>query len=413
MELHRIISWYASLSVIMGPILQPYNLYGKSVALLLMFFNILFFSVYGITRKQKIFIRPDRKYLIFLIYSLTLPILLGITLYKVDVGASVRGILVFSVSLFCYLSFANIKDLKKIYKYFVYLAIGVFFAQEICWHIYDFRFPALIPFLELNYEMGMEEFLKVQLIQERSSSIFLEPAHFAIFVLPYLAIKMIDNEKIQKAISFETLFLSIVLVYLRSGIGFVCMMMIWLIFMTRLQISKRRKMSIIMSGFLFFILVVIFTDLSTFLYDSFFSRSAEITGDSSHESGMIRVYRGFLVYDDFPLIGKLFGVSNGAIEDVVRHSSAANLFDDIIYINNAQKLLIGYGFVGVFSFLCYLRGVVKRNPYSTYLILLFLLICFMENMLFDSRMMLYLAIGALPYNSINRINYDKKSIYNY
>ena len=406
-------SWYASLSIVIGPILQPYTLYGKSIALLLMFFNIFLFSIYSMMR-ARLFIKPNSKYIYFLVYGLTIPIFCGVLLYKVDVGASVRVFLVFSACLLCYISFANITYIKKNYRLFVYLAIGVFFAQEFCWHVFGFRFPALIPFFELNYEMGMEEFLKSQLIKDRSSSFFLEPAHLAVYVLPYFAIKMKDNELSNRMISFEIIFLTFFLIYLRSGLGFVCLTLLWLLMLSRSRMSHSRKLSFVLFAFFVLGLALIVTDLGAFFYDSFFSRAKEIiSSNSENESGMIRVIRGFLVYQDFPLLGKIFGVSNGAISDVVTHSSVANMFDNETYLNNIQKLLIGYGFIGCLLFLSYIHSIIKRNPYTTSIIAVFIVICFMENMLFDSQMMLYFAIGALPYSIILKERNDKKGIYNY
>ena len=413
--LHRLLSWYASFSVIIGPILQPYNLFGKSVAQLLMFANILIFTSYGMAKGFKSFKKPDRMYIFFLAYFLTLPVMIGTMLYKVDIGASYRGILVFSASLLCYISFADMTRLKKIYCFFVYLAIVVFFAQEFCWYFLGFRFPGLIPFFELNYEMGMEEYLLFQLTRDRSSSIFLEPAHVAIFTLPYMIIKMVDNEEQKSLFSFETLFITFFLIWLRSGLGFVCLLVVYLTFLLRSRINPSRKVAFILFGSILSIAVLTLTDLGMFLYESFFSRSAELTGNSSNGSGFIRITRGFLVYKDFPLTGKIFGVSNGAIADVVIHSSANNLFDGDTLLNTIQKILIGYGFIGTLLFLYYLHIIAKRrNQYSFYLVLTLVIICFLENMLFDSRMLIYVAIAAIPSFEKKRIikKYDKKSIYN-
>ena len=95
------------------------------------------------------------------------------------------------------------------------------------------------------------------------------------------------------------------------------------------------------------------------------------------------------------------------------HSSVANMFDNETYLNNIQKLLIGYGFIGCLLFLSYIHSIIKRNPYTTSIIAVFIVICFMENMLFDSQMVLYFAIGALPYGIILKERNDKKGIYNY
>lgn len=401
---HKYVSWYASLSTVIGPILQPYNLFGKSMALLLMFANIFILGFYGIVKGHNPFIKPDRRYVLFLAYCITVPVLLGMALYHVDIGSSYRGLLVFSASLLCYISFADMSSLKKIYRFFVYVAIAVFFAQELCWYFLGFRFPGLIPFFELNYEMGMEEYLKFQLTRDRSSSIFLEPAHVAIFTLPYMIIKMVDNEEQKNLFTFETLFISFFLIWLRSGLGFVCLLIIYLLFLLRSRINPSRKVAFILFGSILSIAVLTLTDLGSFLYESFFSRSEELTGNSSNGSGFIRITRGFFVYADFPLIGKIFGVSNGAIEDVVIHSSAYNLFDEDTLLNTIQKILMGYGFIGTLLLYNYLQRIAKRrNQYSFYLVLTLVIICFLENMLFDGRMLLYVVIAAIPTIGQNRI----------
>ncbi len=409
-----LISKYAAISVVVGPILQPYNLYGKSVASVLMFMNIVILGVYGLIKGKRSFIKPDRSYITFLLYCLTLPVLLGLLLYSVDIGSSFRGILVFSACLLCYISFVSFDYLKQAYRFFVFAAIVVYVAQEFCFLFLGFRFPALIPFFELNYEMGMEEFLKEQLIKDRSSSFFLEPAHLAIFVLPYLTMLLVDNSRKKKFFSIESVFITLFLIYVRSGVGAISMLFLYGLVFLNSHISSSRKLSVLIVAVIVIGLAFSIESVRSFFYDSFFSRSVELVGDSSNESGLKRVTRGFMVYSDFPLIGKMFGVSNGAIEDVIRHSSAASLFGEETYLNNIQKLLIGYGFIGVFLLFRYMFSTLKRrNIYSLYVMAIFTALCFMEIMPFEARMMLYFAIAALPLYKVNKGKHDKKSIYNH
>ena len=412
---HRIISWYVSLSIILGPILQPYNLFGKSMALVFMLVNVVFFFLYSLIWGRKNKFKPDSSYYLLLFYFLTIPILIGSLLYKVDYGASIRGLLVFSASLLLYASYAELSIIKKIYRFFVIFAIGIFVAQEVFFFLYGTRFPALIPFLEINYEMGMENYAEYLISRERSSSFFLEPAHLALFVLPYFIMKIVDNENENKLLSVEVITLTIFFIYLRSGLGFVCLLTVWAVFFLKSRINRQRKIAFISFVGVSLLMAIFTSDFGDYLNESFFSRAKELSGNSSNGSGMIRVTRGYMVYKDVPIIGKIFGVSNGATSEVVMKSSASRLFNDETYLNNAQKLLIGYGFIGVFLFIYYIiRISKKRNQYTPVLMLVFLEICLMENMQFDGRMLLYFAIAAIPvYKRIKVKEYDKKSIYNY
>ena len=63
------------------------------------------------------------------------------------------------------------------------------------------------------------------------------------------------------------------------------------------------------------------------------------------------------MYADFPLLGKIFGVGNGAVGDVVMNSSARWMFNDETYLNNFQKLIIGYGFIGSILFINYMKSL--------------------------------------------------------
>lgn len=416
MKSEKLISWYASLSIIIGPILQPYNFLGKSMALVVMLANVVLFSLYTMFLNKRRILKPDSSYFLLLLYFLTVPILFGSLMYKVDYGASLRGLLVFSASLLLYASYADLSYLKNIYKFFVILAVGVFVAQELCFVFLGYRFAALIPFFELNYEMGMDNYVEYLLDRDRSSSFFLEPAHLSVFVLPYFIIKMVDNKLKGRLVSADVVLLTVFFIYLRSGLGFVCLLIIWLVFFFKSQISQQKRVSFIIGASFLFMVLLMVSDLGSYLYESFFIRTGEVFGKASNESGLIRITRGFLVYQDFPFICKVFGASNGAIDDVIRHSSVHKMFNEESYLNNLQKLLIGYGFIGV-SLLCYYihRISNKRNPYSSLILIVFIVICFMENMLFDGRMLLYFAIAAIPasrYLKIYKKN-DKKSIYNY
>ena len=393
-----ILNLYITISVLIAPILQPYVLAGKSISLLLMLSNSILLLIY----KFPYIISTNRneiKFLFFLLYALSIPVIVGTILnYNIEIGSSYRGILLFSFCLFLYPEFVDYERLKNIYRVFVYSAIIVFFAQELSFNLLGFRFSALIPFFQISYEEGTEEFMLYQMTQSRSSSFFLEPAHCATYIFPYFAISLYEAKKKGKILSKENLFLLFFFILFKSGMGIVCSGFMFLLYLKN-NISRKGKLLIIMYLILLLFIILFANTLYLFFEENYLSRSKELSYITENSSGMIRITRGFRVFGDMSLLGQLFGLSNGAIGDAVKHSSIAYLFGDNSYVNNVQKLLIGYGVIGTSLFIVYAMQCYKLGTTLTKLVIFsFFLISLMSNNLFDSVMLLYFCVAICKHD---------------
>ena len=91
---------------------------------------------------------------------------------------------------------------------------------------------------------------------------------------------------------------------------------------------------------------------------------------------------------------------------LVKHSSIAYLFGDNSYVNNVQKLLIGYGVIGTSLFIVYAMQCYKLGTTLTKLVIFsFFLISLMSNNLFDSVMLLYFCVAICKHDDYQNNNY--------
>lgn len=393
---HNLKRYIGSISILLAPILHPYSFHGVSMGVYFLFINsLILWCIFLFKRKNFTTYNDTKVSLPFYLYAFTLPVLVGLVLYGSNgIGASYRGLLVYAITFPIFVKAIDYVFLKKVYTIIVFLLSAIFICQELLYYSTGIRFSALIPFLELNYDMEMEDFIANQVIKTRSSSMFLEPAHFAQYLVPCLALNMGDLINKKKLMNVTVLFISLILFFLQSGSGMIMLGILYYLYFKKQKI----KTSYLLGLFIILIALVLIVDLNAneSIIAALFERRNEFTANKNEiGSGMIRVIRGYYVYSDFPLLGKIFGVSNGVVGDVVMNSSAKWMFNDETYLNNFQKLIIGYGIIGTALFIKYMKSLYAKGVFSGNAILTcFIAVSFMENMFFDSKMLFYMCIAV-------------------
>lgn len=406
----KTISWinkYASLSLVIGPILEPYNIPGTSLAVykVFMLFNIVLFFL---KRKNAIWI--PNTYNSFVVYAFTIPILNALAHnYMSHLLGSYLTLTFFSANLLLSALFIDLNYLKKYYKYLIWITCGIFFAQEASFIILGRRFMALIPFLEVHYEgFTNESFAASMSLINRSCSCFLEPSHFAQYILPFLAFTLGELHEKNKEIGFYPILITVALLILRSGVGLLTAAALWSVFII---FSKR---SFYIKALIIFPLVAIMVFVLYAEYSST-EEGAEVVGrvaqlnpnDNEYmTSGIIRVYRGYWVYGVLDYFVQLFGVGIGGTNDAIDQSSLSWMFwTGEHYLNNVQTLLIGYGIVGTIIFSCFLFKLTRKTSFiATLLVVAFIATSLMESYFYTSKMLMYIAIPfVLCYQQSNPI----------
>ena len=222
---------YASFALVFGPLLTPYYFPGTTIPLenFFLLFNIILLLCYN--KFRPVYFVP-KGYSLFFIYALLAPII-GYLCYKNfdSYKSSYVSIVLFTMSLILLVPHLEYNLIKKYYKVCVSVAIVVFVAQELMFNIMGYRFSALIPYLPVRYSyVTTSEFIANQMIAPRSQSVFLEPSHFAQFLLGYLAILLGENVQKRKLFSVSTLVLSLILLLTWSGNAIILTLLLWLVF---------------------------------------------------------------------------------------------------------------------------------------------------------------------------------------
>lgn len=382
-----------SFLIVLTPLLEPYRIGSVTLDT----FALLISVCIGLSTKTanlnfKYGAKP------FFIYALLVPNIIAISYgYIEHIPSSITVLVLYILmytKVFPSLSFSY---LMRKYKLLIYVVCIVFIIQEFMYASLGYRFVAMIPFLDVKYpDMSMASFIYGQMYYPRSSSFFLEPAHMAHFILPYLAYSLGKNSSglsLNKYI--EPILLTSILFILRSGCGVIGASAIWLLYLIHVDLPGPKKVIFFSIGLL--IASFTFNKLaSTEIGTSLLDRSSEIeVGGDYERSGTIRIFRGYYVYGAMNFIQQLFGVGTGGSVNVIEQSPYFKMFFGTErYLNNIQMFLVGFGMIGTMLFSFHFRKLFKANNLSGKLVLIaFLSTCFLESFFMTSKMIIYFILA--------------------
>lgn len=384
-KLHKFVNF----AIVILPLFQCYNFFGINAGKILMFLYFLFLLVFG--KKKKYLPKPLK---LFLIYAFTIPQFVAILLgYTSNFVGSYITLTLYILCLCFSIPYINICLFKKYYSVVIVIAIGVFTLQEISALLTGARFSALIPFLTLYNGVPASQFASVIANESRSCSLFVEPSHFAQYLAPFLAISLCELSKKNKLFDGMSVIVSMVLLLLRSGNGLLMLAFIWMLHLLFVDIKWSKKIFIVIPlvfvGLLYTLPRLAESEQGQEILERQKTMEMDYSGES--RSATIRIYRGFFVYGDAPAVVKILGVGLGGADDVIDKSSYNWMFFKEHYLNNASGLLISYGVLGTILFLLFLFSFRIKKEKGTNLALWgFIILCFMESFMFDTRMLLYL-----------------------
>lgn len=387
---------YASLALVIGPLLAPYSFPGTTVLLptVFMLMNCVLFFFWKSPKRGF-----PKYYKIFLIYLLTIMVINTYT-HGYSVKSSLVPVVLFSGSLLLYTPFIDLTLVKKYYRFFSFLAIAVLLLQESLSLLFGIRFSALIPFLPSAYvELGINsaDFAANQTLNYRNCAFFLEPAHCAEYLLGYLAFALADNvDNKERFLSKDMIVVIIGLLILKSGTALLVSGLVTLLYFFLNQSSLKKKVFVVIVLLVGFFA---YNEFSTSINDfDILQRSKELSLSNAQEeryasSGAIRIFMGYFVFDELPTLEKFTGIGLSGVSDFAQSTYLGELFERHA-VNTIQAFLIGTGIIGLFLFLlCYINIFAKNSVCGVFLLMIFLLICFISSQQFTIVMLLYMVLG--------------------
>lgn len=373
-------------------VINGYTLgFGKTLGLSLpqLFFPFIFvYAILGCGIRE--FVIP-KLYIYFILY-ISIVNLLTAPEFSLSNVISI-ALFGFSIAFMLSYSLLDINDFLRFYKILVIVSIGFFAFQELNFKAFGLRPSGLVPGLPLmaNSEGGDASYAEQLSKAYRSSSFFLEPSYFADFLGPFLGVSLFMMKGAQRYI--YSAIITITLLVLGSGNGLLIMAIVWgfRMFKTVKNASFLAKVaSVLFFASLIFATVLYFR--SSEMGASVIERSSNLDSD---RSASMRIYRGWAVYDDMPIIYKIVGANSHRIDSFIMNSSSSFLFEqNDKYLNTWQYIFITGGVIGFILFFLFLFSVYRNNTdLGKILVLLIVATSFTSSTYLSVGMLFYLVFA--------------------
>lgn len=304
--------------------------------------------------------------------------------------------------------------IEKIYVVLSFICSIILIFQFVYLQVTGNYFSFVIPNLCLstNFANSSEyySFLQTEMLwyqkSYRPTSFFLEPAHFCEYVI-FSVVMIIFSYK--KDFFSKLCFFSIVsaIILSRSAIGFFLLLIILTYKFKNLIFSLKAYRRYII---LFICLILFFVLLSgTDLFEKALWRVSTVS-DSNSSTGNLRLIRGFVIFNEFPIVNKLFGIGFGNFDAFVEEYNILTFFDNSLdrrneFMNSISVVLVSGGLVGICIFLLFLINCFKKASDKQRLyFIIFVVLLFCTNNFFKETYMLSLLFILLPQGSNNNIS---------
>ncbi|KGA96288.1 hypothetical protein BALCAV_0217195 [Alkalihalobacillus alcalophilus ATCC 27647 = CGMCC 1.3604] len=237
----------------------------------------------------------------------------------------------------------------KIYKRFVILATSFLMVQIILYHSTGFILQGTIPGANMVNDFSYDRIQESLSRFYRPMSFFTEPGYYARYVLPFLAFCLFSSKLHAKYRTDmgKAIFITIGLFLSGSGQGILLGIFLWAgYFITKgVDISTFRIRIRYLIGGLALPIISFFI-----LQFDHIQRSLDRLWGGPMASSNLRVYRGFAVYEQFPLLEKFIGVGYGNSGNYIEAHGIYTQYDFPgmpEYMNSVAYILTGTGIIGL------------------------------------------------------------------
>ena len=248
-------------------------------------------------------------------------------------------------------------DRTTLYKWSVRL--GVFFSailivQSVAVTFFSIQIePYIVSDL---FTFGEESVLELISIHKnwltagiwRPSSIFLEPAQFAQFVLLSLVVSIFEPDDLwlEKKALCSSIIITMALFFSGSANGILITVVVWGVYFARYLKSDMKVRQFIFICIIFCTAAVVV--LCTDYLENAWER-VETTGASGGTTGNIRFLQGLAIFSKLPIVAKLFGIGFGNIEPFLLENNITTVYLSDLgnqYMNGFSTVLVSSGIIG-------------------------------------------------------------------
>lgn len=295
----------------------------------------------------------------------------------------------FSLSLITLSRLFSFHYFHKFYKLFFLLTVIIYLSQLLELLPIQYRTVAIFPISDhVAYtDTDFDGLMTLREKTTRPSSLFLEPAYYAQFILIFLAIELFRKTQERKIFTPFSILAIFLLLVLKSGLGLVGLAVLLTIKLF-LYIKKSKKALLTMVLILPITVFLVLSFLSSEVGMQMMERKEELTTEGS--SGFVRLVQGFLIFDALPLTNKILGIN---MEDVAaldlsffKYTETGEVY---LFTNGFCTLLLRTGLVGLALLLyIYIRLFRNGTMLCKSILILLLVMSLIEQVYLTSSMLL-------------------------
>lgn len=283
----------------------------------------------------------------------------------------------------------------KLYKRLAVLATLFLILQVILYNFNGYMLPGTIPGIPMVNDFTFDSVKQSLSRFYRPMSFFTEPGFYARYVLPYLAYCLFNQSfesKYNSSIKIA-LILTLGLLLSTSGQGILLGGLLWgLYFINK---SYNLHAHTIRMKYLAIGLVLPITSIFVLRLDMI-QKSLDRLWGGPMASSSLRIFRGFAVYTQFPILEKIVGVGYGNAGTYILDNSIYTPYDFPgmpEYMNSVAYILTGTGVLGLIILLWAYIWMFKRTKgFNRILALLFIILSFQGGILISPIMIFYLSL---------------------
>lgn len=258
-------------------------------------------------------------------------------------------------------NFFEINVFLKWYRKIVIFATILIIVQTILNNYFNIVLLGVYqPWISRFDVMDVERLMRSYSNMYRPSSIFIEPAYYARYVLPSLAFNLLSDKGLDKRKFLNSLFISLGLILSTSGQGIVIGLFLWIGSLIK-QVIKVNPKNLLYAVSL----IPVFYFLST---QRIVISSLNRLFGGEWGSSNTRVFKGYDIFDQLDSLSKLIGTGFGNVGRYMSNNSIQSIYDRSNavseYMNSFAYILVNSGILGFLLVLLIFRYLIVNTKYE-------------------------------------------------
>lgn len=372
---------------------------GLPMGMVVMYILVAPLLLYGINIKSNGRRNVVKIYFTFIVYAILITFLFQVF------NNVVIGLILNSICILLFLMRKGyINYFLKYYCIFSALFSAFLIIQYISLWLFAKPIDGIIPFIPTVLNEATSLRASDYMTVARLSSVFLEPSHFALYVIPSLALLLWNYIDI-KLRYFNLVLITIAVILSTSGNGIILMVVIYILFFIN-KLQGRHTILVIFAGIVFLIAGYIIYEKSEVI--QYTVNAFSDNTDSDNSKTYYRIYRGFEVYGELPFYAQITGIGFRNAEHFLKTTNSQvynkNKTGDVNfeYFNSIAAILIYFGIIGFILLFLFIRAIWRSTKLfgAKALLSVMMLSCISSSIFNSDTWFMYIILMAAMYHGI-------------